>query len=122
MPLAAQASREVASGSEAYVYEIERLQNATPPGETPLDLDTPLGLLESFMAAGEREEWSKAAAALDLANVEGSSREPEVLAAELYDLLNRSLVVDWGSLPDRPDAVDTKTTSKDPMVHIYTNT
>lgn len=118
MPLAAQASREVASGSEAYVYEIERLQNATPPGETPLDLDTPLGLLESFMAAGEREEWSKAAAALDLANVEGSSREPEVLAAELYDLLNRSLVVDWGSLPDRPDAVDTKTTSKDPMAGV----
>ena len=118
VPLAAQAERDVAQGSEPYVYEVERLQNATSSERTPLDLDTPMGLMESFMDAGEEEDWTRAAAALDLANVDGEARDPEELAAQLYDLLHRSMTIDWAGLPDRPDAVDTETTSKDPMAGV----
>ncbi|EDL48894.1 mechanosensitive ion channel family protein [Erythrobacter sp. SD-21] len=117
-PLHGQSEREVAQGSEPYVYEVERLQNATAPGKTPLDLDTPMGLMESFMAAGEEEDWARASAALDLANTDGTDRTPEELSAELYDLVHRSMTIDWAGLPDRPDAVDTTTTAKDPMAGV----
>ena len=118
VPLAAQSGREVAQGSEPFVYEVESLQNATGAARSPLDLDTPMGLLESFMDAGAQEDWARAAAALDLENVGGEARDPDQLAEELYDLLHRSMAVDWASLPDRPDAVDTATTSKDPMAGV----
>ena len=111
VPLAAQSGREVAQGSEPFVYEVESLQNATGAARSPLDLDTPMGLLESFMDAGAQKDWGRAAAALDLENVGGEARDPDQLAEELYDLLHRSMAVDWASLPDRPDAVDTATTS-----------
>ena len=117
-PLSAQAERDVAQGSEPYVYEVERLQNATSSERTPLDLDTPMGLLESFMAAGERKDWRRASAALDLANIDDEASDPELLAAGLYDLLHRSLTIDWAGLPDRPDAVDTMTSSEDPMAGV----
>ena len=118
LPAHAQAERDVAQGSEPYVYEVERLQNATSSERTPLDLDTPMGLLETFMDAGEKGDWTRASAALDLANVDGEARDPDELAAQLYDLLHRSMTIDWAGLPDRPDAVDTETTSKDPMAGV----
>ena len=112
---AAQSGRAVASDSEPFVYQVEQLQNAAGSAQTPLDLDTPMGLMESFMRAGEKEDWARAGAALDLANVDPAERQPEQLTAQLYDLMHRSVAFDWATLPDRPDAVDTTTTSKDPM-------
>ncbi len=105
----AQSDRTVAEDSKAFVYEVERLENGTPAGRIPLDLDTPMGLMESFMAAGEDGDWSRAAAALDLANVDAAERDPDRFAARLYDLMHRSVAFDWALLPDRPDAVDTTT-------------
>ena len=110
----AQSERDVAQGSEPYVYQVERLENGG--AGTPLELDTPMGLLETFMDAGEEERWTDAAAALDFANLPRANRE--VTAAALYDMLHRSMTVDWVGLPDRPDAVDTQTTSKDPMAGV----
>lgn len=115
-PALAQSGRQVAQDSSPYVYEVESLQNGGGAA-SPLDLDTPMGLMESFMAAGERGDWERASAALDLANVDRSANadSPQDLSAKLYDLLHRTVAIDWASLPDRPDAVDTTTTSKDPM-------
>ncbi|GMN13247.1 mechanosensitive ion channel family protein [Altererythrobacter sp. MTPC7] len=117
IPALAQSEREVAQGSEAFVYEVEKLDNATAPGVTPLDLSTPMGPLESFMEAGQQNDWTRASAALDLASVDtrANGRSAEELSAQLYDLLHRSMTIEWASLPDRPDAVDTETSSKDPM-------
>ncbi len=117
-PAHAQDDRDVAQGSEPYIYEVESLDNGGPPGA--LDLDTPMGLMESFMAAGAAGDWASASAALDYANVEAAT-DPATrreLAARLYDLLHRSLALDWSSLPDRPDAVDTQTSSEDPMAGV----
>ena len=118
-PAALGQSRDVAQDSEPFVFEVEQLENNAALA-TPLDLDTPRGLLETFLEAGEEEDWARASAALDLANVDRGQdgRSAEELAAQLYDVIHRSVPVDWASLPDRPDAVDTQTSSKDPMAGV----
>ena len=110
----AQSERSVAQGSEPYVYQVDALDNGG--AGTPLDLDTPMGLLETFMDAGEEERWNDASAALDFANLPDADREET--AAALYDMLHRSMTIDWIGLPDRPDAVDTETSSEDPMAGV----
>lgn len=116
VPASAQAQRDIAQDSAPFVYEVERLENGGGVG-APLDLDTPMGLVESFMAAGEAGEFERASAALDFANIDTSARamSRRDVTSALYDLLHRSVVIDWAILPDRPDAVDTETSSKDPM-------
>ena len=118
VPASAQAQRDIAQDSAPFVYEVERLENGGGGGAgAPLDLDTPLGLVESFMAAGEAGEFERASAALDFANIDTSARamSRRDVTSALYNLLHRSVVIDWAILPDRPDAVDTETSSKDPM-------
>ena len=119
VPAAFAQTRDVAQDSEPFVYEVERLDNHSGLA-APLDLDTPQGLLESFLAAGEAKDWDRAAAALDMANISANGGEDDArkLSAQLYDLLHRSLPIDWASLPDRPDAVDTQTSSEDPMAGV----
>ena len=73
-----------------------------------------MGLMEGFQRSGEKEDWARAGAALNLANVDPAERQPEQLTAQLYDLMHRSVAFDWATLPDR-DLIDTTTTSKDPM-------
>ncbi|MCH2486581.1 MAG: mechanosensitive ion channel family protein [Erythrobacter sp.] len=114
VPLAAQSQRDIAQSSEPYVYEVDRLANGGGAG-TPLELDTPMGLVETFMAAGEARDWARASAALDFANLDDTGASRRDATAALYDLLERSVAIDWAVLPDRPDAVDTETSSKDPM-------
>ena len=114
VPLGAQSQRDIAQSSEPFVYQVDRLENGGGAG-TPLELDTPMGLVETFMAAGEAREWTRASAALDFANLDGTDASRREVTAALYDLLERSVAIDWAVLPDRPDAVDTETSSKDPM-------
>ena len=115
-PASAQSQRDIAQASEPFVYEIEGLENGGRGG-TPLDLETPMGLIETFMDAGEAGDWVRASAALDFEDVDSSAdaASRREITAALYDLLYRSVAIDWAILPDRPDAVDTETSSKDPM-------
>ncbi len=117
VPLAAQQDPEVPSGSEPYVYEVESLNGGfAAPGE-PLELDTPQALLESFFAAAESGEWERAATALDMSNLSQQEQalQAEDLAAMMYEIANRSIAISWADLPDRPDAVDTLASNKNPM-------
>lgn len=116
-PLAAQGDRQVPSGSEPYVYEVEPLNTGlSAPGEA-LELDTPQALLESFFAAAEAGEWKRAATALDMTNLTPREQavDAEDLAAMMYEIANRSIAITWADLPDRPDAVDTAASNKNPM-------
>ncbi|RJY10118.1 mechanosensitive ion channel family protein [Aurantiacibacter aquimixticola] len=116
IPLAAQDDRDVAAAPDPYVYEVDTLENGEAPGDNPLDLETPRGLVESFMAAGEVEDWQTAAAALDFDALDDPDQTArELYAAQLYDLLHRSVSISWTDLPDRPDAVDTQSSKDDPM-------
>ncbi|WP_346033600.1 mechanosensitive ion channel family protein [Erythrobacter westpacificensis] len=113
----AQDGRSVAAGSEPYVYQVEQLQNGGGSG-TPLELDTPMGMIETFMAAGAQGDWQAASAAMDFANVDADAATQQRLAAQLYDLVHRSISIDWVDLPDRPDAVDIIASDKNPMAGI----
>ena len=119
-PASAQSEREVAQSSSPLVYQVETLRNGDGAGEPQLFLDTPMGLIESFMVAGEREEWGRAADALDYANIERSRTDipREEIARQLYHLMNTTVAIDWATLPDRPDAMDTDASSKNPMAGV----
>jgi len=113
----AQDDRTVAASSEPYVYQVDRLQNGGGAG-TPLELDTPMGMIETFMAAGEQQDWQAASAAMDFANIDADAARQQELAAQLYDLVHRSVSKDWVDLPDRPDAVDIIASNKNPMAGV----
>ncbi len=113
----AQDGRTVAASSEPYVYKVEQLQNGGGAG-TPLELDTPMGMIETFMAAGQQEDWQAASAAMDFANTDVDPAARQELAAQLYDLVHRSISIGWSDLPDRPDAVDILASDKNPMAGI----
>ncbi|WP_338243361.1 mechanosensitive ion channel family protein [Aurantiacibacter hainanensis] len=116
-PLAAQGDPEVPSGSEPYVYEVEALNTGLADPAEPLELDTPQALVESFFSAAEAGEWERAATALDMTSLSAREQamEAEDLAAMMYEIANRSIAVSWADLPDRPDAVDTAASNKNPM-------
>ncbi len=117
VPLVAQEDPQVPSGSEPYVYEVGPLNSGlAAPGE-PLELDTPQALLESFFAAAEAGEWERAATALDMTNLSPQEQgmQAEDLAAMMYEIAHRSIAISWADLPDRPDAVDTAASNKNPM-------
>ena len=117
VPAIAQEDRQVPSGSEPYVYEVDKLNaGLAAPGE-PLELDTPQALLESFFAAAEAGQWERAATALDMTNLSPQEQDmqAENLAAMMYEIANRSIAISWADLPDRPDAVDTAASNKNPM-------
>ncbi len=101
----------MAQGPEPYVYQVEQLANGG--SSSSLDLETPRGLIESFMAAGEEGRWNDAAAALDFTDLTDADREETT--AQLYDLMHRSVQIDWAGLSDRPDAVDTQSSAENPM-------
>ncbi|MBB3033309.1 mechanosensitive ion channel family protein [Alteriqipengyuania lutimaris] len=119
-PLLAQDGRQVEQGSSPTVYEVESLDNGTGQEPPRLFLDTPMGLIESFMVAGEREDWDRATAALDYANIARSEAQVdrEELAAQLYHLMSHTVAIDWAALPDRPDAMDVTASSKNPMAGV----
>ena len=112
-PAMAQPAQNVAQSSEPYVFKVDDLD----VGPTDIELDTPMALLEGFLDAGAQEDWARAAQAMDLANLtpaEQAQHGPEI-ARQLYEIVHRSLSLSWGALPDRPDAVDTLASNKDPM-------
>ena len=104
-------------GSSPYVFERDTINAGLPPADDDLYRDTPQALLESFMQAGRAEDWQQAAQLLDMTHLSPAEQRqlgPE-LARQLYHVVRRAMVLHWGSLPDRPDAVDATASTKDPM-------
>ncbi len=117
MPLAAQSVENVPAIAEPDVYEVAAINPGLPAPSTQLDLETPQSLFESFLDAGFDEEWDRAATALDLSELppaEQARLGPE-LARQTFEIVHRSLLLDWRSLSDRPDAREVIASSEDPM-------
>ncbi|GGD62326.1 mechanosensitive ion channel family protein [Croceicoccus mobilis] len=114
---AAMAQGNAATSSEPYVYKVDRLNGGIADAPDDLYRDTPQALLESFLDAGQDGDWVRAGYALDMTHLSPAERREEgpKLAAMLYEVVRGSIVIDWSGLSDRPDAVDTTTSSKDPM-------
>ncbi|MBV7266594.1 mechanosensitive ion channel family protein [Erythrobacter ani] len=116
-PIAAQGPSDVPASSEPHVYELDVINPGLPQPAELLDLETPQALFESLMDAGHAEEWDRVATALDLSDLsvsEQAARGPE-LARQAFDIVNRSILIDWRGLSDRPDAVEVIASDKEPL-------
>lgn len=94
-------------------YEIDELNAGLPDVPRTVDRSTPHGLLSSFLDLSEAGEFDEAAFALNLNQVDASDQSTfgPLLANELYEIVDRMVVLDWSSLLDRPDALDAQATS-----------
>jgi len=113
----AQAQGNAAISSDPYVYKIDTLNGGIAPPPDDFYRDTPQALMESFMDAGAEGDWVRAGYALDMTHLTPAQQREQgpKLAAMLYDVVRGSVMVNWAALPDRPDAVDTTSSDKDPM-------
>lgn len=99
-------AQEEEPGSEPFAFEVAVINEGLPAVEAPLRLDTPRAALESFLDAIRRDEFTRAAHALNLNSIpagEQTARAPD-LALKLAFLLFRYDLIDWAELPDQPDA------------------
>ncbi len=89
------------------VFEVEAINEglAQPPD---LDRSTPRAAMEGFIDSVDAENYRQAAHFLNLNDIEAAQqaeRGPE-LAYQLHEILERTILIDWGDLPDRADGVD----------------
>jgi small-conductance mechanosensitive channel len=92
--------------SEPFAFEVGAINEALPAPDSSLRLDTPRATLESFLAAIDAKDHARAAHALNLNAIEPeqqAARAPD-LALKLAFLLRRYDLIDWGDMPDQPDA------------------
>jgi len=88
-------------------FPVSGLNDGLPQPDRPLNRATPRAALESFLNLADREEFDHAAHLLDLALIpeeERASRGAD-LARKLNEIFSRRVWIDWGSIPDRPDAM-----------------
>ena len=88
-------------------FAVDRLNPGLGAAPRDLDRKTPMGAVESFLDAIRDSEFERAAHLLDLSRVpvdRQAERGPQ-LAAKLGRLIENDIWIDWGDLPDRPDAV-----------------
>ncbi|OXT01467.1 hypothetical protein B7H23_00315 [Notoacmeibacter marinus] len=97
-------------------FETDRLNAGLPP-PTGVDLlrETPQSALETFLMLGRDKRYADAAHLLDLTDIDLADQERIGFerAAQLYAVLDRKIWIDWSALPDRPDALDPRGSSRD---------
>ncbi|MBB4004885.1 MAG: mechanosensitive ion channel family protein [Aurantimonas endophytica] len=111
------ANAQDSGGGSPRFLEIETLNSGLPPADRYIDRDTPQGMMETFILAAEREDWDTAAHMLDLSGVDPAI-QPEMgpaLAARLNEIIEGAMWLDWGDLPDRPDALADNVASENPL-------
>ncbi|WAP67083.1 mechanosensitive ion channel family protein [Jiella pelagia] len=103
--------------SEGRYFSADSIHSGLEPANGYVDLDTPQSMMETFIFAARGEDWNTAAYTLDLSNVdpELQAKMGPVLAKRLYEVTERSMWLDWGGLPDRPDAMLANASNKNPM-------
>lgn len=74
-----------------------------------VDRRTPRTALESFLRAADRNDWQAAAHLLDLTDIDAAAQADAGadLAEKLYSIIDRKAVLDWSTLLQRPDALQT---------------
>ena len=95
------------------VYEIDVLNAGLGPAPESLDRSSPRSSVEALLDLATVGDFETAAHLLNLAlRSEPQHRAigPE-LAEQLYTVVDRKVVINWGLLLDRPDALDARATS-----------
>jgi small-conductance mechanosensitive channel len=90
--------------NQAY-YPIEALNVGLPQTEALVNLATPQAAMEYFLINARNNDFQAAARALNLNLVpqdQQAERAP-VLAKQIYQVISQQAMVNWDTLPDRPD-------------------
>ena len=98
------------------VYELDQLNaGLTQPGPE-VDRDTPQAAMESFVDLAQAGDLAAAAQVLNLNDipVQAQAQAGPILAGQLASVIDRKVVIDWGDLLERPDAM--VTSGDGPMV------
>ncbi len=88
-------------------FETESINPGLGPMPDGLAVSTPRETISTFFRLGDRGDFETAAHLLDLGRLDESeqaARGPE-LARKLSDVIDRTMVIRWADLPDRPDAL-----------------
>ncbi|WP_422826219.1 mechanosensitive ion channel family protein [Thalassococcus sp. BH17M4-6] len=103
-----------AVAAQESVYEIDSLNTGLDSPPDTLDRSSPHAVMEAMLDLTDAGDFNKAAHLLNLANIPPGrqSAEGPQLAEKLATLIDRKVVISWGSLLDRPDALDATATSK----------
>jgi MscS family membrane protein len=98
-------------------FEVERLNAGLPPAPAAMDRSTPMGAMETFLAAVRADRFAEAAHLLDLSRipVEAQAERGPDLARKLGVILENHVWIDWDALPDRPDALLQPAAGNDPL-------
>ena len=102
-----------AATAEETVYPVDQLNAGLADAPDKLDRSSPMATMEALLDLSEANDFDTAAHLLNLATVpEGQQAEkgPQ-LAAQLYSVIDRKVVISWSELLDRPDALDASATS-----------
>ena len=76
----------------------------------------PSGMMETLVAAAEAENWDGGPHAGPFRHRPGVQAEMgPVLAKRMFDMEHRGMWLNWGDLSDRPDAMATNVSAKNPM-------
>jgi small-conductance mechanosensitive channel len=106
--LAAILPRPLAAQEEGGAWFARDSLNAglSPRPET-FDLSSPQSTVESFLASAEEGRWTLAAHALDLTLIPPARQASAgpLLARQLYDIVDRKVLLRWSDLSERPDAL-----------------
>ena len=103
-------------GSASDAFALDVLNAGLPAPGPEVERDTPQAAMESFLDLAAAEDYDAAAHILNLNDiaVEEQARSGPILARQLASVIDRKVVIDWGDLLERPDAM--VTTGDGPMV------
>lgn len=96
-------------------FEAEELNPGLQPPGRMINRITPRSSVSEFLTLGDAGAFDHAAHLLDLALIpqEDQARRGPILAEQLYEVIMRKVRVDWESLPEREDAVETVASQSD---------
>ena len=103
-----------AAVAQENVYQIDTLNDGLGAPPADLDRSSPHATIEALLDLAEQGNFAAAAHLLNLATIpstEQPARGP-ILAEQLYTIVDRKVVISWGDLLDRPDALDATATTK----------
>lgn len=95
-----------AQDEDSLAYDVEAFNEGLEPLDSPYARETPQATMELLLSSADMDDYARAAHALNLNHLpaEEQKQKGPVLAKQLVYLLESELLVDWGKLPDLPDA------------------
>ena len=99
-------------------FEVDEINPGLADPTSAVDRSTPVATLEAFLIEAKQGNLAQAAHLLDLSDlpIEQQRVKGPQLAAKLAAVIDRKIPIDFAAIPDRPDAMVTVGSNRQPMV------